>query len=66
MRGGGVEYNVVIKFLIDCLDAFAKLRKTTTSFVMSVSLPVYMEQLCSPRQIFMKFDIWEFFFVGQE
>ena len=39
------------------LDAFAKLRKATVNFVMSVRLSVRMEQLGCTGQIFMKFDI---------
>jgi len=41
------------------LGAFAKLRKATVSFVMSVCLSVCMKQLGCGR-IFMKFDIYVF------
>jgi len=37
------------------LGAFAKLRKATTSFIMSVRLPVCMEQLGSPCTDFHNF-----------
>jgi len=40
------------------LGAFANLRKATISFVMSVCLPLRMEQLGCHWTIFMKFDIW--------
>ena len=43
------------------LGVFSKLRKATSSFVMSVLFSARMEQLGSHWQIFMKFDIWVFF-----
>jgi hypothetical protein len=42
------------------LDAFAKLRKATISFVMSVC-PSSLSNSAPTRRIFMKFDIWVFF-----
>jgi len=38
-------------------DAFAKLRRATVNFVMSVRLPFRIEQLGSNCRIFMKFYI---------
>jgi hypothetical protein len=43
--------------IVASLGAFAKLRKTTVSFVMSVRLSVGMERLAPTGRIFMKFDI---------
>ena len=42
------------------LGAFAKLRKATVSFVMSVR-PSEWNNLAHTGRIFMKFDIWVFF-----
>jgi len=43
-----------------CLGAFAKLRKATISFVMSVR-PTAWNSSAPKERIFMKFDICEFF-----
>jgi len=43
------------------LGAFAKLRKVTVSFIMSVRLSARMEKLGSHSRILMKFDICSFF-----
>jgi len=43
--------------IVTSLGAFAKLRKATISFVMSVRLSVGMERLAPTGQIIMKFDI---------
>ena len=43
------------------LDAFAKLRKETIKFVMSVRLSVRVKQIGSHWTDFMTFDIWGFF-----
>ena len=44
---------------LEFLGVFAKLRKETISFVMSLRPPDRVEQLVG--RIFMKFDIWVFF-----
>jgi hypothetical protein len=43
--------------IVASLGAFAKLRKATISFVMSVRLSVGMVRLAPTGRIFMKFDI---------
>ena len=43
------------------LGAFAKLRKETVNFIMSVRLSVRTEQLGSHSRILMKFDVCAFF-----
>jgi hypothetical protein len=55
-------------FCLEFLCAFAKLRKATISFVMSVRLsvcsPVHLSAWDNPAptgRIFMKFDVWVFF-----
>lgn len=45
-------------FTLFCLDAFAKLRKATIRFVMSVRL--FAWNSVPTRRIFMKLDIWIF------
>ena len=49
-----------VYILIVFLGAFAKLRKATISFVMSVRLSVRAKQLGSHWMDFMKFDTWGF------
>jgi hypothetical protein len=46
----------------DFLDAFAKLRKATISFVMfiSPSFCLHERKSATSARIFMKFDIWGF------
>jgi len=52
----------VVNSVHPILDAFAKLRQATVSFVMSVRPPVRMEHLGSTGRTFtMKFDIWVVF-----
>jgi len=43
------------------LGAFAKLRKATVSFIMSVRLSARMEQLGCHSRILMKFDMCAFY-----
>jgi hypothetical protein len=49
-----------ISIYIGVLDAFAKLRKATLSFVKSV-FPSALRNSAPTGYIFMKFDIWVFF-----
>jgi hypothetical protein len=59
MKKGMQEASITIHFTV--LGAFAKFRKATVSFVMSVRLSVRVEQLGSPGQVFLKFNTFEDF-----
>jgi hypothetical protein len=60
-QNGGGDYDILQTNKINtCLGAFAKLRKATISFVISVC-PSKWNNSARTGRIFMKFDIWMFF-----